>query len=853
VNDITVGVVWARSYEGGLLASVDKMLQSDEKAQRLFENCFQVVDGPDAPELTIVEQDEKLIFHIWNKPSSNNYMELYQERDPFIVCPASKPACDAYYKFEGYQIWQLRTADVSVTDATEHNTQKALIVFQCDVRNGVGRLINYNWNTDLEANEPVVEVIGKDRGIEHTFVLTEDIFAEGIRTLVNYKKYYYVAVAYAYNNFMKYSQNDPDSFEGQRFPYLAGRKGAGGPIKIYEAIPHKIEPEQGGTVIQGTFGDAPPIIQIEGHGTGQNVVDITQATHDEIMSGAPWKATTLEYQPGRGPITVKVVDPMNVPADTYTVKFDSVNYFISTSFMNGKVMEGNWYLYNSKHDTVRSESWVSVNYDQLILDWGLALNITQAEIPFKYGNVNNGFLEATIEYGDVGKVWLTFIPDDDREGPRNWVKSGYNDGDNSDKNAVYEKVLQGWWAPFQQGSISLHGPAYDKAKNAIDTKKQRLSSIDLYITSDRSKWTRSPVIELTDDPLLSVGNAAKFDLRVGQSIDKTGHPAVAGSGASENEADANYISETGMGWFPGYAIDVETGERLNIVYGESSFLTGDYGADMAWNPSSREGSKLYQARNRLEPDYTDVYFGGKHYIYVMGHNQTMPAAKDANLFPAYDAGAFYMEKMANTKNRNRHKELLVNAMWMAIPLMDSRYFDEADVADDLYGYLPAKADTTKNLKIRLRVVGQYCVGTYAYARPDSLAENENKPMYTFNTATIATLRNDTETAIAALDLIRVVPNPYYGNSSYELTQLDNLVKITNLPKLCTVSIYALNGNLVRRFTKDNDQTYLDWDLKNQYGIPIASGAYIIYVDAPNIGHKVIKFFGAQRPQDLNSL
>jgi hypothetical protein len=142
---------------------------------------------------------------------------------------------------------------------------------------------------------------------------------------------------------------------------------------------------------------------------------------------------------------------------------------------------------------------------------------------------------------------------------------------------------------------------------------------------------------------------------------------------------------------------------------------------------------------------------------------------------------------------------------------------------------------------------------YDYAVPDSVAQNGNKPMYTFNTKDIATKRNDTPTAIAALDLIRVVPNPYYGNSAYELTQLDNLVKITNLPKVCNVSIYALNGNLVRRFSKDNEVTYLDWDLKNQYGIPIASGAYIIYVDAPGIGHKVVKFFGALRPQDLNSL
>jgi len=719
VNDITVGVVWARSYEGGLLASADKMLQSDEKAQRLFENCFQVVDGPDAPELTIVEQDKKLIFHIWNKPSSNNFMEKYSERDPFIVCPTTLPDCNTNYNFEGYQVWQLKDANATVTDATEHDGQKARVVFQCDVRNGVGRLINFQWNTDLEANIPVVEVIGNDKGIEHTFVMVEDIFAEGVRTLVNFKKYYYVAVSYAYNNFLKYDQNNPDSFEGQRFPYLAGRKGAGGPIKVYEAIPHKIEPEQGGTVIQGTFGDAPPIVQVEGHGTGLNVIDITKATHDNIMKGAPWKADVLEFAPGRGPINVKVVDPMSVVDDIYTLKFDSVNYFSSpTGVMNGKVISGNWYVYNSKHDTIFSESFVSNNYDQLILQWGLSINITQSEVPLKYGSINNGFIEASTTYSDPGKMWLTFIPDDDREGPRNWVKCGYNDGDNADKNSVYEKVLGGTWAPFQQVSVSLHGPAYAAAANAIDTKKQRLNSVDIYITSDRSKWSRSPVLETTDDKTLAIGGAVKFDLRVGQSIDKTGKPALAGSGASENENDANYISETGMGWFPGYAIDVETGKRLNIVYGESSFLTGDFGADMAWNPSTREGTKLYLARNRLLPDYHDVLFGGKHFIYIMGHNRLQPGTRDVNVYPHYDAGATYMEKMAKTTNRNRQKELLVNATWTAIPVMDSRFFNEADVANDVYGFLPV-GDTTRNIKIRLRVVvsTQWAFMTIPYRIP----------------------------------------------------------------------------------------------------------------------------------------
>jgi hypothetical protein len=236
----------------------------------------------------------------------------------------------------------------------------------------------------------------------------------------------------------------------------------------------------------------------------------------------------------------------------------------------------------------------------------------------------------------------------------------------------------------------------------------------------------------------------------------------------------------------------------------------------------------------------------------MAHNRVQPGTKDANFFPAYDAGKYYMEKMAKTTNRNRQKELLINATWTAIPLTDSRFVNNDMTRDDLYGFLP-QDDTTRNIRIRLRVVGQYCVGVHDYAVPDSLALNDNKPMYTINTRYATHYVQDHETSVSALDLIRVVPNPYYGNSAYELSQLDNWVKITNLPKTCTISIYALNGNLIRRFTKDTERTFIDWDLKNQYGIPIASGAYIIYVEAPGIGHKIVKFFGAIRPQDLNSL
>ena len=37
---------------------------------------------------------------------------------------------------------------------------------------------------------------------------------------------------------------------------------------------------------------------------------------------------------------------------------------------------------------------------------------------------------------------------------------------------------------------------------------------------------------------------------------------------------------------PGYAIDIQTGERLNIIFIEDSWLTNENGNDMIWNPTS---------------------------------------------------------------------------------------------------------------------------------------------------------------------------------------------------------------------------------------------------------------------------
>ena len=64
----------------------------------------------------------------------------------------------------------------------------------------------------------------------------------------------------------------------------------------------------------------------------------------------------------------------------------------------------------------------------------------------------------------------------------------------------------------------------------------------------------------------------------------------------------------GMGWFPGYAINLETGERLNIMFGEDSYLASDNGRNMLFDPSPRTVGPF---------PANEIVFGGKHYVYVM--------------------------------------------------------------------------------------------------------------------------------------------------------------------------------------------------------------------------------------------
>ncbi|MGA0197341.1 MAG: T9SS type A sorting domain-containing protein, partial [Schleiferiaceae bacterium] len=448
-----------------------------------------------------------------------------------------------------------------------------------------------------------------------------------------------------------------------------------------------------------------------------------------------------------------------------------------------------------------------------------------------------------IIYEDPSKEWWSGIKDDKSYSPYNWILAGTNTfpteepatlypDQNGDAKGHFENIVDGTWGPYMYASANQRavvngynnygmGPAVSIGRNIADAAD--LHSVDIVFTSDHTLWTRVPVFELAEDENLSEHGDKKLTQR--QDTSWT---------LENGQLKRAPAMEPGWSYFPGYAIDVESGKRLSMAFGENSWLPGENGNDMLWNPTDRE---FLPPGNTVNGGYV---FGGQHYIYVfadqdkIGGSTTDLAYSGANIndWPLKDLMGDLVKSggIGNIAKANFWRSV----RWIGMPTL------RQGMDFDPYTELPTET------RVRIRMNTSY------NSRQLADAPNNGNPQFMFNTSNIATKTYVDTVGSSALETIRVVPNPYYGFSAYETSQLDNTVKITNLPETCTISIFTTSGTLIRQIRKDNSMTYVEWDLKNTYNVPIASGVYIIHVDAGDLGEKIVKWFGAMRPVDLNS-
>lgn len=334
----------------------------------------------------------------------------------------------------------------------------------------------------------------------------------------------------------------------------------------------------------------------------------------------------------------------------------------------------------------------------------------QANGGYTYRNIAHfaqpDFLGSMVSYSG-GAHWLGGLKDAETNTPGNWIRSGNHvatlDWDSyydqlassnyqlwrtedffnlytsnisykklrgfMDYYGQYEHIADGTWAPYMMSSPYDGGPkaryiapdvnldvnspmpsyydftalAASPSRGAYNQTLTNLYSVDIILTPDQTKWTRALVLEagsntVEDNFMVSqqFNGQTYYNVRhepkTCPSVDKNGNPDNSGT--------------TGFGWFPGYAINVETGERLNIMFSENSADEYNHGNDMIFNPTNvyafkkdtsgayilgSDGQPIPMSRAEYDSIYLSIYEygqsnnylgeplnGGRHYVYICG-------------------------------------------------------------------------------------------------------------------------------------------------------------------------------------------------------------------------------------------
>ncbi len=852
VNELIIGAVWVADQDYPC-PSIRKLQEADDIAQALFDNCFEITDGPDAPDVDFIELDREIIAIFTNDTlTSNNAFEAYAQRG--LQIPAG--AEDTLYRFEGYKFYQLSGPDVTLADLDDPD--KARLIFQADLKNNMDRIFNWETVDNPTGDEfyaPFLQVEGRNEGIRHTFRIREDRFASGDRRLVNHKRYYFTAIAYAFN---EYEPFDPKDVIGQRRPYLEGRRNIGdGDNPFYIAIPRPIVDRR----LNAQYGEGPAITRLDGVGAGGRFLDISEETRQAIMEGS--FDGVITYKSGEGPIEITIFNPLEVVNGSFELR-------LADEDLNNDQLDNNvrWELRNLSdpaQPVILSERTIDRLNEQIIKEYGFSVAIVQTPEVGTTRIDGNGVIGYEEEYATEEPIqWLTGIPDDFAAGTTSFGDLVFDYVDNSpggedadiDPEQAYTNIGPGYFLPYymanwrrredQNRDLQYITPAWsDLSGNNLvrgRTSLSMLNNVDIVFTPNKELWSRCVIVEganryYNQNGFQAEGGRRHFDLRSDPNVTRfdqngDGLPDV------DTEDPGN-----GMGWFPGYAIDVETGQRLNIFFSENSVYNGSLaaegfqgpptGGDMMFNPSSQ----LFLPAGNFVTLF-NFLAGGQHMVYVTN--------------TPYDECQEFRENFDSNRPSLAKVRSVEDITWagfiMTAPGTGLLSYEEGLIPEEVV------------VKLRVDNPFKVAVGTGEYG---------GYPAYQF---TIDNKEPEPLSEIeveSALDQIKVVPNPYYGFSDYEQSQFTTTVKITNLPAQCIVTIFSLDGKFIRQYRRDEVGAVpdgvnraikrqqispaLEWDLRNNRGIPIASGIYLVHIDAGELGERTIKWFGINRKFDPSGL
>ncbi|MBK8855452.1 MAG: T9SS type A sorting domain-containing protein [Saprospiraceae bacterium] len=739
---------------------LSKIQYLGDKIETIFEQNFKnVYTGPDAPDISAEIKDKVMEIHVFNNQGSNNENWNYKEKIHGISATAE-------YNFEGYKIYQLKNRNVTINEISD--TSLAKLVFISDIKNNISTL--YNWKMVVNSNlqnpytwEKEIKVQGPDKDFATTFTFDEDRFVQANPTLINGKEYHFMAIAYGFNNYQEF---DPQNGTGQIQQYVQSTNN----IKTYSFSPQYLF----------SYDELQmQVIRLSGEGNPHQFLQLEDGMDDEILS--PGFDGKVIYKAGYGPLKGRIVNPSKWN-ENYLFEL-----FIDGTFgLNRDVCkyaeDAFWTLKDVNSTEILLENVALNVVTEYLLDaYGFALTVHSYPSSGSDYLSNYGSVGAKLIYkNEGGPKWFGSIKKNEVENVganQNWLH-GFADNKtnnidyhatesfiNMNNNPFYPVVASKQSDPNDTLGEFYISPAPFNELAIITNAANRslrlrdLNNVDIVLTSDKSKWSKCVVVE-TANPFYyskqgfpTLGDVKNFELRQSPSIGKDGEMLNNGT--------------FGFSYFPGYAIDVESGERLNIFFGENSVFSGDnsaileggigIGGDLIFNPSSQLVSDMVP-----ETDFRRYVAGGQHFIYVTRQK--------------YDECASIATKIRKGNSVIQKLKAVAALTWCAFPVLPQN----TSMHPLSKGLIP------NDVRVQLRVDQSYSkTRKYNIERERDCETYNDKPLYwfTFKQPEKADLGD-----VFFFENINIIPNP--------ASNIENRFIISNLKVKPTVSLFDITGRLV---------------------------------------------------------
>ncbi|MBK8722854.1 MAG: hypothetical protein IPL95_11470 [Saprospiraceae bacterium] len=639
-----------------------------------------------------------------------------------------------------------------------------------------------------------------NNGIPQSFTISYDAFTG--KKLENGKTYYYSVVAYDYNNYEEF--NTVENY-GQRQQYFEGSRN----IKVYAVSPQRGE----------KYLVEPIVTRLEGEGTGSNILQISSTVRESILKNT--NDGKVAYNLSTSPLQLLIIDPEKCNGKQFQIS-------IVDSTLNDTILSSatRWKLTDlTNNNSIIAKNRIAEFNEELLDSFGIILRVEQAIEPgeFVFSNSNNGFRGVKISYNSLPFNWYESIGDgfvNTNNGKINSPTLKFFNVENDpfiDPYLAYTKSNNLFY-PF--GLMNFRGYVVNNnnlpyfttgwmLENTFGSISRapisKLNNVDIVLTPDKSKWSRCVIVETANTFYTSKMNTnsslskyylgletkpnpdgkfpSQFDLRGDFSVGKNDQNGD-GKPDPDGAVDANGKPLYGMGWFPGYAVDIETGKRLNIYFGENSCYSEKYdsickkvnqiGGDMLWNPNGN----LFTGDTLPNGSAYSYFAGGQHFIYVT--NQTYDSCET-------------IRKTFLINNKSIKAMQLKKNTWTSIP-MPLKALKPLGAGSK--GLIPSEC------VIKLRVDNAYQV---KYEKginngyPTYLIDFKNSPIEADNFKTEFVSNN--------LSNVLIHPNPYFPSKHSTLN-------MNNLPENSQIEIYNLSGNLL---LSQQISKQFSWDHKLQNG------------------------------------